>query len=295
MPLKNSARRPLIVLKFGSSILRDERDLDRVVEEIRRWVDRGHRVIAVVSAFKGRTDALLQSTERYRAADGSTHAPAVANLAATGETESAALLTLALHRARIAATLLDAAAIGLLTAGPTLTARPRALDEERLEQVLNEHDAVVVPGFAGRSRDGSVTLLGRGGSDLTALFLAWRLGGQCRLVKDTGGVLESDPAERQHGGDRPPRRYRSIHWSDSRAMRGRVVQARAAELALTRRIAFEIGGLGNDTVTKVGDVASEFEQHAEHASTTGERSEFAQARNTYSRRRRQVSPVLTAS
>ena len=35
------------------------------------------------------------------------------------------------------------------------------------------HQAVIVPGFGAVRPDGKVALLGRGGSDLTAVFLAW--------------------------------------------------------------------------------------------------------------------------
>ena len=55
----------------------------------------------------------------------------------------------------------------------------------------------VVPGFIGRAPDGSVTTLGRGGSDLTATLLARALGAR-RVVlwKDVPGILTADPAAR---------------------------------------------------------------------------------------------------
>ena len=55
---------------------------------------------------------------------------------------------------------------------------------EALQARLRERPILVVPGFVGRHEDGRLSLLGRGGSDLTALFLAARLGGKCRLLKD---------------------------------------------------------------------------------------------------------------
>ncbi len=53
---------------------------------------------------------------------------------------------------------------------------------------------VIVPGFIGRSPDGSVATLGRGGSDLTATVLARALGAK-RVVlwKDVPGILTADP------------------------------------------------------------------------------------------------------
>ena len=51
--------KPIIVLKFGSSVLRTAADLPRAVHEIFRYTRDGFGVIAVVSAFDGVTDRLL--------------------------------------------------------------------------------------------------------------------------------------------------------------------------------------------------------------------------------------------
>ena len=51
-----------------------------------------------------------------------------------------------------------------------------------------------MPGFIGAGPDGSVTTLGRGGSDLTATLLARALGAaRVVLWKDVAGILTADP------------------------------------------------------------------------------------------------------
>ena len=55
---------PLVVLKLGGSVLRDPADLSAAVHEVYRHVRRGARVLAVVSAFHGRTDALARIVYR---------------------------------------------------------------------------------------------------------------------------------------------------------------------------------------------------------------------------------------
>jgi homoserine dehydrogenase len=96
---------------------------------------------------------------------------------------SAALLTLALCQAGIAVTILDAARLQLLATGPLLNAELSQVDELALRLALAQFSVAVVPGFMARSADGRTALLGRGGSDLTALFLAHRLkAGRCRLT-----------------------------------------------------------------------------------------------------------------
>ena len=50
----------IIVLKFGSSVLRDEKDLPAAVHEIYRWWRKGFQVVAVVSAFGDTTNELTR-------------------------------------------------------------------------------------------------------------------------------------------------------------------------------------------------------------------------------------------
>jgi homoserine dehydrogenase len=177
---------PTIVLKFGSSVLRSEADLPLAVHEIYREWRAGHRVLAVVSALGCTTDDLLKRAQQLGLPP---QREGLAALLGTGETAAAALLTLALDRSGLPATLLDPIQIGLLTADRGADAPrecldadpvavPIAVDIPRLRREL-ERAIVVVPGFAGRDRADRPTRLGRDGSDLTAPFLALELGASC--------------------------------------------------------------------------------------------------------------------
>ena len=76
----------IVVLKFGSSVLRSESDLPGAVHEIYRWWRDGRRVVAVVSAFGSTTDDLLRRADRLALP----RQPAgLAALLSTGETTSA--------------------------------------------------------------------------------------------------------------------------------------------------------------------------------------------------------------
>ena len=88
-----SRQAPVVVLKFGSSVLRDELSLPAAVAEIYREVRRGRRVVAVVSAFGVTTDTLLQDARR-QCDRPDPHA--LARLLETGEARAAAHLGLAL-------------------------------------------------------------------------------------------------------------------------------------------------------------------------------------------------------
>jgi homoserine dehydrogenase len=238
-------RTPLIVLKFGGSVLADESCLPRVVHELYRWRREGQRVVAVVSAFARRTDELLASAHELGAG-----AYSAAATAAIGELQAAALLGAALDRAGIPCSVLTPAALGLVAHGDPLQATPIALDRERLELALERDGLVIVPGFAGVDASGRTVLFGRGGSDLSALFLAHACAARCRLIKDVDGLYEFDPAQPREG--RAPKRYASATWDDAGATDGRILQLRALSFARERGFAFEVARLGGVEATLVG-------------------------------------------
>lgn len=100
----------IIVLKFGSSVLRTLSDLPLAVHEIYRWYRAGWRVVIVVSAVGNATDTLL--TEAH-ALTPDPEPNAVAELLATAERRSAALLGTALDGVGVPARVVDPRDIGL--------------------------------------------------------------------------------------------------------------------------------------------------------------------------------------
>jgi bifunctional aspartokinase / homoserine dehydrogenase 1 len=119
-------------------------------------------------------------------------------LVARGERASSMLLAVALAAAGRRAEQVDAATL-VATDGRHGGAAPdlpgtRALCRGRLLSLLRRGRTPVVPGFIGQAPDGSVTTLGRGGSDLTATILARVLGArEVVLWKDVPGILTADP------------------------------------------------------------------------------------------------------
>lgn len=237
----------VIVLKFGSSVLRSEKDLPRVVHEIYRAWRNGAQVIAVVSAFGDTTDRLKRRAETVCAQP---EKSALASLLATGEAASSALLGLALNNAGIAARVLDAQQVGLRTVGGRLDADPIALDTGRL-LVESQHAVVVLPGSVGRGENGDTTLLGRGGSDYSALFLAHRLRASCVLLKDVDGLYTSDPA---HTTVRASR-FAQVSYDTALQRSGSVVQQKALRFAAANRVRFAITSIGSAAATEIGPLA----------------------------------------
>ena len=195
----------IVVLKFGSSVLRSESDLPRVVHEIYQHWRGGSQVLVVVSAIGKTTDRLLGLA---KAICTEPEEFALAMLLATGEATATALLGIALHRAGIPAKVLDPAQAGLRTIGDELDSEVVAVDVARLRAEL-ERSVVVLPGFTGRNEEADTTLLGRGGSDLSAVFIAHQLDARCILLKDVDGLYTSDPTCL---GTARPLRFRHVKY-----------------------------------------------------------------------------------
>jgi len=235
----------IIILKFGSSVLRSENDLPAAVHEIYRWWREGYQVVAVVSAFGNTTDEL---TQRALSVCEQPDDELVAALLATGEATSSVLLGLALNRSGIPASVLDAEQAGLSTDGPVLDADLTSVNTGRVLKAL-KRGVVVLPGFVGKSRSGKTTLLGRGGSDLTALFLAQRLGGTCRLIKDVDGLYTSDP--NSYSGPTAAR-FARVSYLTAARVGGAVVQRKAIEFAERERLRFTVSSIGSCRATEIG-------------------------------------------
>lgn len=241
--------RELIVLKFGGSVLASEEDLRTAVHEIYRYRRDGYAVVAVVSALEGTTDALIERAEVYGAED-----PAArAMLLATGEFTTASLLALALKRSGLPSLLLSPGGAGLRTEGEPLNSTPQKLNAAAVGRGLEEFGVVVIPGFVGVRPEGGFSLLGRGGSDLSAIFIAGEMRNagwdvRCRLIKDVDGLYTWDPALPGPA----PERYLTASWQRVAGLGGGIVQARGVDSARGRQLAFEVGSFDRNEATLVG-------------------------------------------
>jgi homoserine dehydrogenase len=237
---------PVVVLKFGSSILHGPHDVPEVVSEIYRHVRRGEKVVAVVSALNGHTDQLLEQARTLGGAHDNRHLP---RYVALGEEKAASLVAIGCDRVGLDCAALGVRELGIVADGSPEEAVPVSLASPALLDALARHEVVVVPGFGALDEDGAVVLLGRGGTDLTAVFLAAELGlGAVRLLKDVDGVYDSDPAIEGAVASR----YAALDWKTARTVAGKLVQHRAVEVAEARGIVIEVAALGREAASRIG-------------------------------------------
>jgi homoserine dehydrogenase len=235
--------RKVIVLKFGSSVLQSRGHLPQAVHEVYRWIRRQYDVVAVVSAFAGETDRLLGTVEGYRDANPET----IARIVATGEEVATAFLALELDRFGIPAQVLDPSQIQLIAETESNDTEPVSADIGPIENAFQRGRVAVIPGFVARDRCGRVALFGRGGSDLSALFLAKQLGARCRLIKDVDGIYNIDPANSSFA-----QRFDEISFADALAIAGKIVQKKAIAFGKKTGVPLEVAALGEDYETIVG-------------------------------------------
>ncbi|MDQ3544999.1 MAG: aspartate kinase, partial [Verrucomicrobiota bacterium] len=226
----------LIVQKYGGTSVGNTERMRRVAERLLATKRAGHDVVAVISAMAGVTDNLIklareispQPTEREMDA-----------LLATGEQGSSALIAMAVNALGGKAVSLSGAAAGIVTDGVHTKAKISHISPRQINELLAEDYIVVVAGFQGQSREGALTTLGRGGSDLTAIALAAALkADDCQIFTDVDGVHTCDPRVVPDAS-----KIDEIAHDELLEMAGagsKVMQSRAVEFAKKFGVGFEV-------------------------------------------------------
>ena len=181
----------LLVHKYGGTSVGSLERIEAVAARVARHRAEGHRVVVVVSAMSGETNR-LQALGLDLGGQGVPREMDV--LLASGEQASAALTTIALQGLGVPAQSFLADQLPIRTDSAHTRARIEHIATEALFEALDAGVVPVVAGFQGLAGDGSITTLGRGGSDTTAVALAAALkADECQIYTDVDGVYTTDP------------------------------------------------------------------------------------------------------
>ncbi len=232
---------PVIVLNFGHSVLRSLDDYNMAASEIYRHYRRGQNVVAVTSAQGDQTDILMAEARQVGPEGKAKNLPELIQL---GERRSAALLALALERIGAPAFVRQARDLGLKAENATLV----DLNVGQLEDDLKNHDIVVMPGHVAIGEKDRPVLLTEGGSDLTALYVAKKLGVKALLLKDVEGVFEHDPKK----SGPAPQKYDAISYADAREKAAPLISPKALDYAQENNIEFGLGKPAIPSFTTIG-------------------------------------------
>nr|WP_245349994.1 aspartate kinase [Cytobacillus eiseniae] len=181
----------LIVQKYGGTSVGDAKRIHNVANQVIEEKEKGNDVVVVVSAMGKSTDHLVEL------AKGISEHPSrreMDMLLTTGEQITISLLAMALAEKGYQAISLTGWQAGIQTESVHGNARIIGIDPDRVEQALKQGNIVVVAGFQGITEDGSISTLGRGGSDTTAVALASAIkADKCEIYTDVTGVFTTDP------------------------------------------------------------------------------------------------------
>jgi len=179
------------VQKYGGSSVSSPEKIKEIAKRVLATKRKGNNIVTVVSAMGDTTDELLELASQVNS-----HPPKreLDMLLSTGEIISSALLSMALHSLGGKVVAFSGPQVGIITDEAYSKARILKIETERIRKEIREDKIVVVAGYQGVTSQNTITTLGRGGSDTTAVALAAALGADlCEIYTDVEGVYIADP------------------------------------------------------------------------------------------------------
>ncbi len=181
----------LIVQKYGGTSVGTVEKIKNVAKRVARTKEEGNDVVVVVSAMSGETNRLLGLANQISEMPNERELDVVAS---TGEQVTIGLLAIALTEMGCKAKSFCGFQIPVVTDSAYVKARIREIRGETILKALKEGYVAVVAGFQGIDDTGSITTLGRGGSDTSAVAVAAALKADvCEIYTDVDGVYTTDP------------------------------------------------------------------------------------------------------
>ena len=188
-----------IVVKFGGSSLADYERLSKAVASVVKEAKLGRQIAVVVSAMGKTTDILMNTAKNT--SNGKLQKHELDDILSMGERTSVRIFSAALRNNGVESRYFDpldsdwpiVTDTAFSNANPLLEECKNRIRENVLP-ILEKGTIPVIAGFVGRTLDGKITTLGRGGSDTTAFILAEALSAdEVVLVTDADGIMSGDP------------------------------------------------------------------------------------------------------
>lgn len=192
----NSVQEMYQLLALRRTMARSQRLRELAKKFVIPTVTEGSVPVVVVSAFDWATDKL----DQFAAALSASPSPReYARLLMSGELRANSALAMVLEDLGHGARSMTGREAGIVTDARPTKALVERVDTDRVQSLIDRHIIPVVAGFQGYYFDeaeghNEVSILGRGGSNLTAVALAHYLGvTECTMFTDVDGVYDKDP------------------------------------------------------------------------------------------------------
>ena len=230
----------LIVHKYGGTSMGSTERIRNVAMRVAKWVRAGHQLVVVPSAMSGETNSLLGLAKELMPQASTPEAMRELDaIAATGEQVSVGLLALALQAQGLQAVSYGGWQVPIATDQAYTKARITSSDDTRVRADLAAGKVVVITGFQGIDSNGSITTLGRGGSDTSAVAVAAAMKAhECLIYTDVDGVYTTDPRIVPEA-----RRLTTISFEEMlemASMGSKVLQIRSVEFAGKYRVPLRV-------------------------------------------------------
>jgi len=188
----------IIVAKFGGTSIGNGDRIRKAAESVVKEYMKGKKVVVVVSAINKTTDDILKTVDD---AIGESITPTqLADIVSMGEITSVRIFSSTIESLGVKSEYIDPNKDNwpIITDSDYLNAGINfELTEKKSEELIKILDQGIIPvlcGFLGKDKDGTITTLGRGGSDITAFLLGHCLKAEeVVIVTDVGGVMSTDP------------------------------------------------------------------------------------------------------
>lgn len=181
----------LIVQKYGGTSVGSCERIQFVAKKIASYKDKNNDLIIVLSAMGGETDKLLNMIKYFGKLPNTREVDMVLS---AGERVSSALVAIALNELGYKAISLSGRNAGIITNKIHTKAKIEYINTYTINNYIKNGYIVIIAGFQGISKDGEVTTLGRGGSDLSAVAIAGAMKADlCEIYTDVDGVFTTDP------------------------------------------------------------------------------------------------------
>jgi aspartate kinase len=181
----------LIVQKYGGSSIANCDLIKRVADYVTSCKKQGNDLVIVLSAMAGETDRLVGLARQVQPLSDPRELDVLLTI---GEQMTVSLFAMALREKGFKAMSFLGYQIPINTDSDHGKARILNISTERLNNSLKSGHIPVIAGFQGVAPRGSITTLGRGGSDTTAVAVAVALNADiCEIYTDVEGVYTTDP------------------------------------------------------------------------------------------------------
>lgn len=238
----------LVVQKYGGTAAATPDQTSKIAQRVIDSYNHGNDVVVVISARAGETNRLIAMAEEMCPGQEGRDYDL---LVSAGEQVSVALLALCIRSHGYKTRTYLGWQVPIITNSEFGTASIIRIDPHKIRADLTSGAIVIVAGFQGVDETGSITTLGRGGGDTSAVAIADVLAAnECELYSDIAGVFTADPAICSDA-----RKIEKISYDEMLELAGqgaRGVQIRALEYAKKHNVKIHIrSGFTTETGTLV--------------------------------------------